>query len=158
MDNNFFDYLPQEITREIMVKCQDPELYIMSFVCKLFKQMIGATTNDNICIYAATKNYFGILQWAYDNGCVLKQWTINYAASRGNLEMIKWLLQDKCEYNNYICANAAANGHLKVLKWFYSNKYEIRPSTYTYAKRNGHLEILEWLQSIDIELNKLISN
>jgi hypothetical protein len=88
-----------------------------------------------------------LLQFLYDSGCTVDDFTMNIAAQQGDLKVVQWL-HDKtnCPWNTATCARAAKGGHLHVLKFLRQNGCEWDGRTRILATRSNHYETIEYVE------------
>lgn len=111
----YFDYLPNEIVRAIVVYADDITRIMLMHTCKKFTRYIECKFKFNPCAWAALAGDLKLLQCVRAYGYPWNKYIWSSALWKNNLDVIRWMIQNGCPRVHYVCSWSAKEGHDDIL-------------------------------------------
>ena len=131
------------------INCVAIHGYLQRFKDIIFDDAKYDNDDPFICACAAMSGYLDCLEYAYDNGYLMDEWTCRNAAARGHLDCLVYAHDNGCPLDKRVCENAAGRGHLDCLMYAHDNGFPWNERTCINAAYCGHLGCLQYAHEND---------
>lgn len=118
--------------------------------------------HSHACGFLAADCDIELLEWAYNNGCLLNSTAYMQAVRNNRLDIVEWLHNNGCEWHPDVFRMIIVTGNIKIFEWACQNGFSQSEEGYIYAIITHRPDMLEkildrWPGLIDNDKYNIIS-